>query len=54
MSDTTGQATLHFARETLNTGGAYIGDADASLGALAAETVPVVRLDDYAAGVPSG
>jgi FkbM family methyltransferase len=47
VSDATGTATLHFARETLNTGGAYIGDADASLGPLAAEVVAVVRLDDY-------
>lgn len=47
VSDQTGQATLNFARETLNTGGAYIGAPDPSLGALAAETVPVVRLDDF-------
>ncbi len=47
VSDTPGYATLHFARETLNTGGAYIGEADPSLGALASEVVPVVRLDDY-------
>jgi FkbM family methyltransferase len=46
VSDATGEATLHFARETLNTGGAYIGEADVSLGPLATETVPIVRLDD--------
>jgi FkbM family methyltransferase len=52
VSDQTGQATLHFARETLNTGGAYIGAADATLGALAAETVSTIRLDDYACRRP--
>lgn len=52
VSDAGGEATLHFARETLNTGGAYIGAADASLGPLATATVPIVRLDDYACRRP--
>lgn len=52
VSDAAGEATLHFARETLNSGGAYIGRADASLGGLASEQVPVVRLDDYAGPRP--
>jgi FkbM family methyltransferase len=52
VSDANGYATLHFARETLNTGGAYIGEADPTLGALASEVVPLVRLDDYAGPRP--
>jgi FkbM family methyltransferase len=48
VADHTGTATLRFARETLNTGGAFLAEGNVSdLGGLAAITVPTIRLDDY-------
>lgn len=48
VSGVSGSSRLHFAAETLNTGGAFISDADVvALGALQSATVRTVRLDDY-------
>lgn len=47
VSDTTGSGTLRFARETLNTGGAFLSEDDVpGLGNLVTERIPTVRLDD--------
>ena len=47
VADRPGEATLHFAAETLNTGGAFISErTGAAEGGLALLRVPTVRLDD--------
>jgi FkbM family methyltransferase len=47
VSDRTGEATLRFARETLNTGGAFLADGPTPGDeGLSAERVPTIRLDD--------
>jgi FkbM family methyltransferase len=46
VSDTTGEALLLFARETLNTGGAFLTTEDSAPDGLATARVPTVRLDD--------
>jgi FkbM family methyltransferase len=53
VSDVTGDATLRFARETLNTGGAFLaeGSTPGDEG-LATRRVPTVRLDDAAVRRP--
>jgi FkbM family methyltransferase len=49
VSDRAGAGTLRYARETLNTGGAFVSDAvPAGLAGLAATTVRTVCLDDLA------
>ncbi|MGE0814292.1 MAG: FkbM family methyltransferase [Vicinamibacterales bacterium] len=46
VSDQTGEALLRFARETLNTGGAFLAAAHDAAEGLATARVPTVRLDD--------
>jgi FkbM family methyltransferase len=47
VSDKQGTGTLRYARETLNTGGAFLSDlAPQGFGGLAAEPIRTVRLDD--------
>jgi FkbM family methyltransferase len=49
VSDRTGEATLRFARETLNTGGAFLGDRATGVDeGLEAATVPTIGLDEAA------
>jgi FkbM family methyltransferase len=47
VSDTQGTGTLRYARETLNTGGAFLSELPLhGFGELAAQTIDTVRLDD--------
>ena len=49
VSERAGHATLRFARETLNTGGAFLGDRATGVDeSLQAVTVPTISLDDAA------
>jgi FkbM family methyltransferase len=53
VGDRSGTATLRYAARSLNTGGAFLSDGSVEgLGALSSSTVPVVKLDDYAARRP--
>jgi len=53
VSSRSGTGTLRFARETLNTGGAFLSEGTVEgLGALAASAVRTIALDDYELRAP--
>jgi FkbM family methyltransferase len=53
VSDRSGTGTLHYAPQSLNTGGAFLGDRSVEgLGALSSTDVRTVRLDDYKTRAP--
>lgn len=53
VADCSGMATLRYAAQSLNTGGAFLSEGSVEgLGALSSSTVPVIKLDDYPARRP--